>query len=145
MAQDYKIKWYGKIVFDKATEVNVRAMKKSAALVEGYAKQSVKKAGTGRLVTRYRPRTPGGKVSKYQHRVSAPGKPPALDMGNLMNSIQSRVTVGAAIVKGEVGSDIDYALYLEIGTSKMAARPFLRPAVTANRRKINRIFREANS
>ncbi len=157
MAVDYKIKWYGKIIFNKATEANVRAMKKAALLVEGYAKESVSKQGTGRFYARSKKGkkiriaiTTGETDRRFKkrgqtgHRASVPGKPPALDFGNLMNSIQSRVTVGAAVVKGEVGSDIDYALYLEVGTHNMKARPYLRPAVTANKRKINKIFRDSN-
>ena len=62
-----------------------------------------------------------------------------------MNSISHKVKVGIATIIGEVGSDVSHALFLEIGTHKMAARPFLRPAVKANRRKINKIFAEANS
>ena len=158
MAQEYKIKWYGKQTFDKATSANIVAMKKAARLVEGYAKVSVSKEGTGRLYVRGKQakkiriaKTTGVTDRRFKkkgqagHRASAPGKPPALDLGNLMSSIASKVTVGAAVIKGEVGSDIDYALYLEVGTHKMAARPYLRPAVRANRRKINRIFKEANS
>lgn len=61
---------------------------------------------------------------------SAPGSPPAIRTGTLANSIQStrmslnhwRVTVGA-----------EYGAYLEFGTSRMAPRPFMAPAVEAVR------------
>ena len=145
MAKDFDIKWYGKVVMDKATKANATAMKKAVLLVEGHAKQSVRRQGTGREITRYRANTPSGSVSKYKHKVSRPGHPPALDSGTLMSSLSHKVKVGIATIIGEVGSDIGYALFLEIGTSKMAARPFLRPAVKSNRRKINKIFAEANS
>lgn len=145
MAEDYKIKWHGKVVFDKATEANARALKKATLIVEGYAKKSMK-TGTGRTINgvwvagaSYASR--GGK----RHKAAKAGKPPAVDLGNLRSSIQSKVTVGSVTVKGEVGSDENYALFLEIGTRKMKARPYLRPAIVANRRKINRIFKESNS
>lgn len=61
---------------------------------------------------------------------SAPGEPPAIDTGNLVNSIQTtqvsdahwRVTVGA-----------DYGVYLEYGTIFMEPRPFRDKAVDAVR------------
>ncbi len=35
----------------------------------------------------------------------------------------------------ELGATADYALYVEFGTSRMAAQPFLRPALDANQDK----------
>lgn len=64
----------------------------------------------------------GGKA----HQASAPGEPPAIDTGNLVNSVFSEKSgPGQAVV----GASAEYAEYLEFGTSKMAARPFLRPAL----------------
>lgn len=45
--------------------------------------------------------------------------------GNLRNSISHAADSDTAYV----GTNIEYAPYVEMGTSKMAARPFLRPAV----------------
>jgi len=36
----------------------------------------------------------------------------------------------------EVGAEADYAAYVELGTSRMAARPYLRPSVDANQDKL---------
>lgn len=57
---------------------------------------------------------------------SSPGRPPAVDTGNLKNSIVARP---AGRGKAEVSIGAEYAIYLEYGTTRMAARPFLRPAV----------------
>jgi len=35
-----------------------------------------------------------------------------------------------------------YAIFVELGTSDTAAQPFLRPALNANKRKINKIFKD---
>ena len=35
-----------------------------------------------------------------------------------------------------------YAIYVELGTRRMAARPFLRPAVIAQRAKVRRLMRK---
>lgn len=40
-----------------------------------------------------------------------------------------------------VGSNMEYAPYIELGTSKMAPRSFLRPALAKNRKTIEKLFR----
>lgn len=45
--------------------------------------------------------------------------------GNLRNSISHAHDDTTAYV----GTNVEYAAYVEMGTSKMAARPFIRPAV----------------
>jgi len=40
-----------------------------------------------------------------------------------------------------VGSNIEYAPHVELGTSKMAAHPFLRPAIIKNRKAIKRLLK----
>lgn len=37
-----------------------------------------------------------------------------------------------------VGTNVEYAPYVELGTSKQSAKPYLRPAVEQNRRKIEK-------
>lgn len=69
------------------------------------------------------------------HHPSLPGNPPAPDTGNLRNSIRYEIHVEGKEVYGIVGStqkDPDYAVYTEYGTSKMAPRPWLRPAMLKN-------------
>lgn len=39
-----------------------------------------------------------------------------------------------------VGSNVEYAPHVEMGTVKMAAQPYLRPALHNNMQKIKRIF-----
>ena len=39
-----------------------------------------------------------------------------------------------------IGSNVEYAPFIELGTSKMGAKPYLRPAVENNREKIKRAF-----
>jgi len=42
-----------------------------------------------------------------------------------------------------VGTDVEYAPYIEFGTSRMAAQPYLRPALDENHGAIQREFAEA--
>lgn len=66
------------------------------------------------------------------HTASAPGQPPMSDTGRLANSITfDRV----GDLTATVGSALNYAPWLEYGTSRMAARPFFRPAVERMRPK----------
>lgn len=146
--EDSKItKWYGKQVFDLATKANVAAMQKAAMVVEKDVKTNFTLQGSGKESRR------GNKV----HRASTKGQSPAIDTGVLRSSMTHTVRKSGFNVIGEigpdiqriaaqspVGTDINYGLYLELGTSKMSPRPFLRPALQRTRSKVNQIFRQAN-
>jgi HK97 gp10 family phage protein len=60
-----------------------------------------------------------------QHVASAPGESPAVDLGNLANSVQFDML---GKTRGAVYTTVDYAEYLEFGTARMAARPAFGPA-----------------
>jgi HK97 gp10 family phage protein len=61
--------------------------------------------------------------------------------GRLMSSIFHRVTFPVAnTLKGEIGSNVFYAPYVEFGTSKQSAHPYLRPAIDENVGRIQQIF-----
>lgn len=65
--------------------------------------------------------------------------------GNLQSSIKKEVKVQGRNVVGRVYVDTKkakYAKYVEFGTSKMQARPFMRPALDMNQEKIRKIFGE---
>lgn len=53
-----------------------------------------------------------------------------VDTGNLRNSITKEYDKSEHVVY--IGTDVEYAPYVEFGTYKMEARPYLKPAV-ANR------------
>ena len=74
--------------------------------------------------------TRGGKTS----RRSAAGEPPATDTGFLVNNIFVKFDSDKLGVSVE--SRANYSLALEFGTSKMAARPFMQPALESNKSKI---------
>jgi len=69
-----------------------------------------------------------------QHRASAPGEAPATDTGTLVSSIYTSKINPLTI---EVGSRLDYAYYLELGTVKMDPRPAWIPSIEENRAKFN--------
>ena len=73
-------------------------------------------------------------------RRSAAGEPPAVDSSYLVNNIF--LDVDSDGLGASVESRAEYSSFLEFGTSKMAARPFMQPALEANRAKIRRLEKQ---
>lgn len=64
--------------------------------------------------------------------------------GNLENSIQPLpVSIEGTIISGGVKAGMEYAKYVEYGTSKAAPYPFLTPAVESNRQNLHDTITEA--
>ena len=61
----------------------------------------------------------------------------AVDTGNLRSSITHKVVSDE---EAHIGTNVDYAPYVERGTSKMAAQPFLRPALDNNKSRIEKMI-----
>ena len=61
----------------------------------------------------------------------------------LTGALKRSITHEPEVPKREVrvGSNLVYAPFVELGTSKMGAQPYLRPALEANIKEIRRIFR----
>jgi HK97 gp10 family phage protein len=78
---------------------------------------------------------------------SAPGEPPKMVSRDLRNSIRHKVISTREGVIGIVGvfdpTISKQARFLEFGTSKMAARPFMKRAVFNHTRQIFRFLGEA--
>jgi HK97 gp10 family phage protein len=137
-------------------------MEKATAFLEKYVKTHFTLRGTGHTVKGVwqegigRRRTKSG---KKHHYAAAPGLPPAVDMGVLRSSIMHVVEctnndavegkVGPDVqyiaAKAEAGTDAEYGLYLELGTGKMKARPYLRPALADTASAVHDYFKKANS
>ena len=69
---------------------------------------------------------------------SLPGEAPKKIRGDLQRSIAYEVASDGQ--SAMVGSNLDYARYLELGTSKMEVRPFLRATLDKQRDRINTIL-----
>ena len=102
-------------------------------LVRNTAVESINQgAKSGVVYEKYNPRR--------THRASAAGEPPATDTGFLVNNIALKVDVDG--LGASVESRADYSTFLEFGTSKMAARPFMQPALEENKPKIRRLAKQ---
>ncbi|MFD3498784.1 HK97-gp10 family putative phage morphogenesis protein [Streptomyces sp. NPDC058678] len=67
------------------------------------------------------------------------------DKGNLFQAIDQRVSeqYGRAEVGVWEADELEYALYVEKGTSSMADQPYLVPAFDEHRRQVTRTYRAA--
>lgn len=74
------------------------------------------------------------------YTASAPGEAPAVLTGQLRNSIKYRIQGRGLKIQGIVGSPLEKAPWLEFGTSKMAARPFLKNTYNHESSNIKRIL-----
>jgi HK97 gp10 family phage protein len=131
------IQTLGKI--SKATEQDVRrALLRGAIAVENTAvAKIIDPPKTGRI---YRSR--GNK--KKLHQASAPGQPPAADTGELHTGItHAEAPAPQGVIRVEVGANAPYATALELGTSKMAPRPFMAPSLAENEALIRNNIAEA--
>jgi HK97 gp10 family phage protein len=63
-----------------------------------------------------------------------------VDTGFMLNSVQTRVIDDS---NAEVGVGAEYAVFHELGSSKLPARPFLTPAVDGARRFFEKSIKEA--
>jgi HK97 gp10 family phage protein len=84
------------------------------------------------------------KAEGRSKRVSDPGATLGVpvDTGALQASIQQSVTKSGGKYIGQIWTKgIPYAGYMEYGTSKIAARPFMRPAIDLNREAIRRMLK----
>lgn len=81
-----------------------------------------------------------GAVSGKGHVPSLPGEPPNADTHTLDRQIE---TTQVEPLKVRVSSNAPYSKFLEFGTSRMEARPFMLPALRACRREVTKLVRDA--
>uniref|UniRef100_A0A6M3IPQ9 Putative tail protein n=1 Tax=viral metagenome TaxID=1070528 RepID=A0A6M3IPQ9_9ZZZZ len=74
------------------------------------------------------------------YTASSPGEPPAQRIGELRQSIKTSIEGEGGNLIGKVGTDKEYGPMLESGTSKMAARPWLRKSFEKSEGRIKAIF-----
>lgn len=87
-----------------------------------------------------------GKGGKIVHQASRAGEPPATDTGALVSSVYY---ISPSYSEAIVGSRLEYAEYLELGTKHIEKRPSWVPAVLKNaprlQKRVERIIREAKA
>lgn len=72
-----------------------------------------------------------GQYAKGEARLRSP-----VDTGHLRENIEYKSDDKQAII----GTDVEYGVYVEKGTRKMDAQPYITPAVEENQHNINTLF-----
>lgn len=98
-------------LFQKLEKAISRFVRKGASHIEGEIKSSMAEPKSGATYPRGEDKT---------HTASAPGESPAVDSSNLIGSISLIIENS---LEAKVGTPVEYAEYLEDGTSKMEPRP----------------------
>lgn len=111
----------------------------STALVSHLQVKLNVSARTARPIRKIR----GGRKSKgWRYEPSRPGEPPRKRTGTLQKSVAATTFLEPGMVVTRVGSKVPYAPFLEFGTKKMAARPWLRPGVAEFGDRFHRLLIE---
>ena len=118
-----------------AEEKAVKGIQRAALAGEAITKANLSRPGTGRVYPRGNAKT---------HQASAPGEPPAPDSGELrrMTQADTQVRREGSDVVGRVVANVDYAHALEVGTERIAPRPFLGLLATDHANDLRQAFIE---
>lgn len=98
-----------------------QVVRKTAHDVEANVKLEMRAPKSGRLYRR----------GSGTHQASAPGQAPAVDFGQLINSIQVE---NVSELTSLVGTNTEYAMALEYGSRRVAPRPVWRPVIEKMRK-----------
>jgi len=113
-----KVKWYGSTVIpDVKRRLVGPRIQLAAAAIQGAAKRGVSRSQPTR----------GTGLRKRGLDPSRPGEYPKRVTGHLMRNINR--TFSASELVARVGTNVKYGRYLELGTRKMARRPWLSKAL----------------
>lgn len=127
-------------LFEKAKRLNVtaldRVLSKSAYKVHENAITSIQGGSRSGRVYKRRDKDTGNLIT---HQASAPGEPPKTDGGDLVKNITVNKHIKASY---DVGSrkGAGYGFWLEMGTSKMLPRPWLKPALRKSLKDIDKFI-----
>lgn len=122
------VKWSGDSVLDKVARAAMIGIIEAANIVHAEGTRLMQESPRGGKVYVSKGRT---------HKASAPGEPPAVDTGSLVQS--GVITPNYEDISATVKWTSDHAEPLEFGTDKMEPRPFARPAVANKQKEINDI------
>lgn len=116
------VEWNGATVLERVRKAAMRGVIRGTEDVRTEADSLMNESPrSGRVYTR----------RGVSHKASAPGEPPAPDTGRLRQSL--RTEYNRELLMGTAIASTAYAQALEFGTSRIAPRPFMRPAL-ANRK-----------
>lgn len=135
------LKWNGPQMQAKVEAETKRRLKASGIVVQNHAKELVSIEGAGgsrakRNAAGQFIKGSGSAKLRYGENPSSPGDPPHKQTGRLIGSIASEVSDFVC----RVGTNLPYGRFLELSTTKMAARPWLRRALNERLDAIRRLL-----
>ncbi len=129
-----KFDWHGPAVQAAIRAEMARRLSAATVIVLNRARELLSVSGTSKGAAG---RNAKGQFQRvYGANPSLPGEPPRKQRGHLRRSLAREVN---ALV-GRVGTNLNYGRWLELGTKKMAARPWLRRALTECRAAIRSLI-----
>jgi len=137
------VKWNGDDFKRQAQAEMVRRLERASIVVERHAKRLISVSGTGVQtktgVIRKVKGGPGGKgKTVYGAFPSAPGEPPHKQTGHLRRSVTHEVNNTKLFAR--IGTNVTYGRFLELGTKRMAPRPWLRRSLSETSAKVKQIL-----
>lgn len=137
-----RLDWHGDEVRARIRAELTRRLHRAALVVWNHAKTLINTEGAGIRENPKGARDAKGRFLKgkrliYGAHPSSPGDPPHKQRGRLLASVAWEI-VGLV---ARVGTNLDYGRWLELGTARMAARPWLRRALKEKQDEVLRILR----
>lgn len=110
-----------------------RNIERAAIHLQARTKEALNVTGNPYIAAR-------GKSIWYKNEnPSSPGEPPHKMLGDLQRSIAYEISTPDGQTAA-VGTNLNYGFYLEIGSSKMAARPWLRATLDKEADNLTKII-----
>ena len=128
--------WQPMAVLQMAERASIKNLEKASVLLISKIKESMREAKSGRTYS----------ISGAKHTASAEGETPAVLTHQLIDALDFRIIKSGGEVISRIGVNLDqpdsigYAVYLELGTSKMGERSYLRRTLFQNEDEIRRIL-----
>jgi len=132
MARVVFTEWNPMAVINMAKRASRENLEKASQLLINAIREDMLSAKTGRMYG--------------THQASAEGESPAVLSGKLFDALEYKIMETNDGLISRIGVNVmeegstGYAVYLELGTSKMGARPYLRSTLFKNEANIRRIL-----
>jgi len=133
MARVVFTEWQPMAVINMAKNVSRRNLEKASQLLIDRIKDSMREVKTGNVYN----------VGWFNNVASAEGETPAIMTGKLYSALEYKISDEGGELISRIGvfdGDNGYAVYLELGTSKMGERSYLRRTLFQNEDEIRRIL-----
>lgn len=150
MADGFHLQWRGDLKREEIEKMlhqnlDAAAIHLTNYITESFGDSSDRETEGERAMRKARGRNSAATKQERAKRRSKPFGPPNVDTGHLKRNVWYNRVEGDQWVRS-VGTGIGnaqsvgYAVFLEFGTRKMLPRPFMRPALAANKKRIREII-----